>query len=134
LANTSDSVAKDKPMLNDLINETLSIGKFRRELIEIFLQISVSSYLFNTLTGWKSFLGVCLKRWLEKPLEFGKSTYPRYVSKFWLEIPDISSIDKDYITEFKIIPNSVFWSALILPGKYILKGPLVLTEPENSYS
>ena len=134
LKNINASVYKDMPNINDQINEVLSVKKFRKELVEIFQRVRVSSFLLNTKAGWESFLGVCLKSWIEKPLKLKKVEGKICVSEFWLEITNISSLDKNYVAEFNIKPNSVFWVARIFPRNYLLKGPLVLTEPDSSFS
>lgn len=118
---------------NDRINEILSMRRLRMELVEILDGIGAKSKLFNSHTGWRAFLKVLLRSLIDKPIERrGTSTLAKFAGKLTLNVPDLTQLEQDYITNNQISSNAVFWQVLVLPMDYTLIGPLVLTEhPED---
>jgi hypothetical protein len=118
---------------NDRINEALSLGRLRAELIEILGTINADSKLFSSHRGWKAFLGVLLKSLMEKPLERTMPpTSARFAEKLTLRVPNLSNLDQDFVSDNQISEHTVFWEVLVLPTPHTIEGPLVLTEfPED---
>jgi hypothetical protein len=125
---------KEEMLLNDRINEIISIQRLRQELVEIVASDGISSSLFSTYRGWQAFLRVMLKSLLNKPIQrTDKPTTGKFVQQLILEIPDISTVDGDYLDQNAISESIVFWKVLILPIGYYVTGPLVMVEHPDSF-
>jgi len=129
-----DAISDDKEtLINDRINEIISLKQLRYELIQIIGPAGANSNLFGSRGGWKAFIQVFLKSLVDKPIVRNKPpTAKRLAGHFMLEIPDVSNLDKDYITQNAIPLGAVFWKVLVLPIGYTLTGPLVnIEDPAN---
>jgi hypothetical protein len=125
-----DAISDGKEaLLNDRINDAISLKQLRFELIEIVNPAGADSKLFSSHLGWMAFLGVLLNLLLEKPIIRTKiPTEKRLAGEFVLEKPDRSNLDKNYLAETTISQGAIFWKILVLPIGYMLTGPLALTE------
>lgn len=122
------------PNYNDRICEALSLRQLRQELVHILGTIDVKSGLLSTILGWRALLRVLLRSLVDKPLEQrGCSAYTRWAARLELKVPDLSELDRDYITANQIGRNTVFWQLLVMPRSYTLTGPLVLTERPGDF-
>jgi len=120
LQEISEVVADEKEtLLNDRINEIISIPRLRKELVEIVTSVGVSSSLFSKYTGWQAFLRVFLKSLLVKPIQrMDQLVIGKFVQQLILGIPDLSTIGEDYLDQNSIPEGTVFWKVLILPKGY----------------
>ena len=131
-----DAISDGKEMLlNDRINDIISLKQLRDELMQIVGPAGLDSRLFGSRAGWKAFIQVFLKSLIDKPIIRTKlPSAKRLAGQFMLEMPDFSDVDKDYLAENAIHQGAVFWKILILPIGYMLTGPLANTEGPDDFA
>jgi hypothetical protein len=122
-------------LLNDRINDIISLKQLRNEILQILAPTGTASYLFSSYAGWKAFIRVFLNLLIEKPIIRNRQTNgKRFAGRFMLEVPELSNVDQAYLEEFAIHPDTVFWKILVLPIGYFLTGPLANTEHSENFS
>jgi hypothetical protein len=120
---------------NDEINEILSLRILRKEILHVLSANRVDPMFFESYIGWKGFISSFLALLLSKPLQWtGTSSQVRYAASLTLAKADLTTLGQDYVTQYGITKDTIFWKAWVEPKGVKVMGPLVLTEQPQDFA